>query len=285
MRQLVAVLGAGVVEADSAVVGADDLGLNRGDGVFDAARVAADAAGVRVHFLDEHLARFGRSHESMGMTPPDLDAWGALIDEAVAAWAAQEDVPAEAVLKLIATRGLEHAPAAPGASLLTITANAAAPCPPLRVITLTIGRASDAFADAPWLLGGVKSLSYAVNVAVGREARRRGVDDVLFTSSDGYCLEGPRSGLLALVDGVYVTTPVAGTGILDSVTVGAVREGLDRRGVVLAERLLTPTELVDAEAAWLLSAARGVCDIVSLNGTPLRTDAEASALLRELAGF
>ena len=37
--------------------------------------------------------------------------------------------------------------------------------------------------------------------------------------------------------------------------------------------------------AWLLSAGRGVCDIVALDGTPLRTDAEASALLRGLAGF
>lgn len=285
MRQLVAVLGGGVVAPDTAVVGADDLGINRGDGVFDAARVASDAGGVRVDLLDEHLARFVRSHGLMGMVPPDLDAWRALIDEAVAAWAAQDDVPAEAVLKLIATRGLEHEGSAPGASFLTITAADAAPCPPLRVITLTTGRAADAFADAPWLLGGVKSLSYGVNVAVGREARRRGVDDVLFVSSDGFCLEGPRSGLIALVDGVHITTPVAGTGILDSVTIGAVRRGLADRGVRLVERLLTPDELVDAEAAWLLSAGRGVCDIVSLNGRPLRTDAEASELLRELAGF
>ena len=131
----------------------------------------------------------------------------------------------------------------------------------------------------------MKSLSYAVNVAVAREARRRGVDDVLFTSADGYCLEGPRSGLLALVDGVYATTPVEGTGILDSVTIAAVRAALAARGTTVVDRLLTPADLVGAEAAWLLSAGRGVCDIVALDGTPLRTDAEASALLRGLAGF
>ena len=159
------------------------------------------------------------------------------------------------------------------------------PCPPLRLITLTTGRTADAFTDTPWLLGGVKSLSYAVNVAVAREARRRGVDDVLFTSADGFCLEGPRSGLLALVDGIHVTTPVDGTGILDSVTIAAVRAGLAEQGVSVVERLLTPADLLDADAAWLLSAGRGVCDIVSLDGRPLRTDAGASALLRGLAGF
>ena len=281
MRQLVAVLGRGVVDTHAPVVTADDLGINRGDGVFDAARVVADAAGTRVDLLEQHLARFARSHARMGMAAPDLDAWRALIDEAVAAW----DVPGEAVCKMIATRGLEHEPTAPGASFLTITAAEAAPCPPIRVITLTTGRASEAFADAPWLLGGVKTLSYGVNVAVAREAKRRGVDDVLFTSADGYCLEGPRSGLVVRFGEQFVTTPVAGTGILDSVTIAAVAEGLRERGIAFSERLVTPAELVASDGAWLLSAGRGVAEIVALNGSPVATDAEASALLRELAGF
>lgn len=281
MRQLVAVLGVGVVAPDTAVVGADDLGINRGDGVFDAARLVVDAAGPTLHFLDEHLARFARSHELMGMKAPDLAAWRALVDEAVAAWAA----PGEAIVKLIATRGQEHEPAEPGAAFLTITAADTDPCPPLRLITLGTGRASDAFTRAPWLLGGVKSLSYAVNVAVAREARRRAVDDVLFVSSDGYCLEGPRSGLVVAVGDGYVTTPLEGTGILDSITVGAVREGLLARGVRFEERLVTPAEVQASDGAWLLSAGRGVCDIVALNAVPLRRDESRSALLRELAGF
>lgn len=281
MRQLVAVLGVGVIPTDRPVVLADDLGINRGDGVFDAARVVVDATGTRADWLEEHLARFERSHQKMAMAAPDLDAWRELISAALDAW----DVPGEAILKLIATRGQEHEPTEPGANFLTLTASDAVPCPPLRLITLTTGRTADAFTDTPWLLGGVKSLSYAVNVAVAREARRRGVDDVLFTSADGFCLEGPRSGLLALVDGIHVTTPVDGTGILDSVTIGAVRAGLAEQGVSVVERLLTPADLLDADAAWLLSAGRGVCDIVSLDGRPLRADAEASALLRGLAGF
>lgn len=281
MRQLVAVLGVGVVEASTPVALADDLGINRGDGVFDAARVVSDAAGVRVELLEPHLARFVRSHQKMAMAEPDLDAWRSLIDEAVAAW----DSPGEAILKLIATRGQEHEPTAAGASFLTLTAAEGELCPPLRVITLTTGRSADAFAAAPWLLGGVKSLSYAVNVAVAREARRRGVDDVLFTSSDGYCLEGPRSGLVVRFGEEYVTTPVAGTGILDSVTIAAVAQGLAARGTTLSERLVTPAELIASDGAWLLSAGRGVCEVVALNNSPVRTDEAASALLRELAGF
>ncbi len=279
--QLVAVLGRGIVPAGEPVVRADDLGINRGDGVFDAARIVVDAAGVRVDHLAPHLARFARSHAAMAMAAPDLDAWRALIDEALAAW----DVPGAAILKVIATRGQETEASAPGASFLTITANDTPACRPLRVGLLPRGYASDAFTDAPWLLGGVKSLAYAINVAAAREAARRGEDDVLFVSSDGFCLEAPRSGFVVRFGDEYVTTPTAGTGILDSVTVDVVAEGLRARGVRFIERLLTPDEVRASDGAWLLSAGRGVCEITHLAGTPLRVDAEVSALLRGLAGF
>lgn len=280
-RQLVAVLGAGVVPTDTRVVTADDSALNRGDGVFDAARVVRDGDGVRVDFLAEHLARFARSHAKMGMREPDLDAWRALIATATAAW----DVPGEAMLKLISTRGAENDPDAPGAALLTITEISGVPCPPLRVVTRTTGRASDAFAGASWLLGGVKSLSYGVNMAAGREAARHGADDVLFVSSDGYCLEGPRSGFIVRFGDEYVTTPVGATGILDSVTVGVVGAGLRARGLTFSERLVTPAQVLASDGAWLLAAIRGVSPLTSLDGVEMATDAEASALLRHLGGW
>ena len=53
----------------------------------------------------------------------------------------------------------------------------------------------------PWLLAGAKTLSYAVNMAALRDAARRGAGDVIFVSSDGYMLEGPRSTVVIATDG------------------------------------------------------------------------------------
>ena len=45
--------------------------------------------------------------------------------------------------------------------------------------------------DAPWLLGGAKTLSYAVNMASQRWAQSIGAQDVLWVSADGFALEAP----------------------------------------------------------------------------------------------
>lgn len=282
MEQLVAVMGTGPVPTETTLLTADDLGLTRGDGCFDAARVVVDASGTRVDHLHQHLARFARSASALELPAPDLDAWEDLITEALAVW----KTPGEAVLKLVYTRGREHW-GGPPTQFLTITTapDASSARAGVTAITLSRGMASDAFAEAPWLLGGVKTLSYAINVAAKREAARRGVDEAIFVSTDGYLLEGPTAGLVIAADHRLWTTPSAGTGILRSITVEVLLDRAGAEGIGVHEALYCAGDLAGADGLWIVSAVRGVLPVVSLDGSPLPHDPELTAQLAHYAGF
>lgn len=277
-------LGRGVVDPDVGVLVGDDLGLTRGDGCFEATRLTvSDDGEVRIDHLGAHLERFVRSAQALDLPPIDLAAWHELIATSVAAWT----TPGEAILRVMITRGTEHAPAAPVTGVLTI-----APLDPaaragrqgLRVVTLDRGHTADAFAGKPWLLGGVKTLSYAINVAAGREARRHGADEALFVSSDGFALEAPRAALVWLRDGVLGTTPVDGTGILASITQAAAFTGAAAEGVGTETTLLRVAALDGVDGAWLLSSGRGVAPILQLDGRPLQRADDWTVRLRRWAG-
>ena len=197
------------------------------------------------------------------------------------------------MLKLLLTRGREWGDDHPTA-LVTITSRGPSPATPvgdggpprtITAVTLSRGHPSDAFADAPWLLGGVKTLSYVVNVAATREARRRGADDVIFTSTDGYALDGPTSGLLVARDGALVSTPTGDTGILESLTVAAVLAAARADGRATRYELVPVEHLFTADAVWLVSSGRGPALVTTLDGRALRTDPELAARVARYAGF
>lgn len=306
MTHLLAVMGRGVVPAADPIITAGDVGISRGDGCFDAMRVvgadvgaAGAAAGTdvgadmgpdveagmgadtttRVDHMAGHLARFERSAAALGLRI-DRAAWDDLIATALAAWTH----PGEATLKVVVTRGPE---ATPGVQTEFCTLTPADPGlladrAGMSVLTFNRGYASDLFVDVPWLLGGVKLLSYAINMAAQREARARGAREALFTSTDGFALEGPTSAIVWHADNGLWTTPTGSTGILDSVTVAALFAAAEADGMRTGSGLIRPADITQA---WMLSAVRGACPITTLDGRPLITDSELTARVAAWAGF
>lgn len=289
--QLVAVLGEGVLTQDRPFVHADDLGLTRGDGCFDATLVYAVQEGDpevrglgRVLHVERHIRRLARSAAALGIEAPSRPQWLDLLEEALA----HESAPsAESALKFVLSRGREEHPGGPLA-YLTITplsADALAARAGLDVVTLTRGQPSDAFADAPWLLGGVKTISYAVNMAAKREAVRRGADEALFVATDGFALEAPTAALIVRRGDQLLTTPTGPTGVLASITVETLYEAASADGFTCAHELLTLDEVRAADGAWLVSSVRGVAPIRHLDGVRLAEDPQVTAHLSRLAGF
>ncbi|MDQ2839349.1 MAG: aminodeoxychorismate lyase [Actinomycetota bacterium] len=284
--QVVGVLGLGPVDPELPVLHSDDLGLTRGDGCFEATRLVTDADGRhRIDHLSQHFDRFDHSCAGLDLPPIDRTGWQQLIEQLLAGW----QRPGEATLKLMLSRGRESRPAGPVTGIASLTAVSPEVLRQRRegisVITLSRGFASDAFENARWLLGGVKTLSYAVNVAGYREATRRGADDVIFTSSEPYLLEGPTSSLVWLSGNRLITTPLSGTGVLASITQRQLFAAAEQAGFQTDYQLGTAQDLHTASGAWLVSSVRGVARIRSLDGVDLDCRPELSQQLSELAGF
>jgi 4-amino-4-deoxychorismate lyase len=290
---VVGVLGRGIVAADEPVVRADDLGLTRGDGCFESCRVISDAAGVSVvERLDAHLERLRQSLDALGI-PGDVAACRELILAVAEHWTD----PGEAVVKLMVTRGVEGAgvggAGAQGAAVPTVVATVKPPSPDslrqrhegVRAVTLARGTDADTFTDAPWLLGGVKSLSYALNMAAQREAVRRGAEDALWVASDGTVLEAPTATVVWAVGNRLATTPTGATGILAGTTMAALFDGAAAAGAEVGVDTIRADDLTATDGIWLVSAVRGVAEVVELDGTARARQPERTARYNAYAGF
>jgi 4-amino-4-deoxychorismate lyase len=245
-----------------------DLAATRGDGIFEALGVTAG----KPHAIDAHLRRFASSAAKLDLPAPDLDAWRSAITAVIA----ELDEMPEALVKTVMTRGIEGDPEArptgwvygwPAADFSAARNNGIA------VVTLDRGYRHDVEQKSPWLLAGAKTLSYAVNRAVVREAARRGADDVIFVSSDGFVLEGPNSTVM-FRRGNTLLTPGTGLGILEGTTQGDLFDWAARLGMQTGFELLTPTDLAKADAIWLVSSGRQAAPIRVLDGVPRKIDHE-----------
>jgi 4-amino-4-deoxychorismate lyase len=134
---------------------------------------------------------------------------------------------------------------------------------------------------APWLLSGAKTLSYAVNMAALRYAAERGAGDVIFISSDGYVLEGPRSTVvIATSDGLL--TPPPTLPILHGTTQQALFTVATEKGYQCDYRPLRPGDLLAAQGIWLVSSITLAARVHTLDGQPLPEPSPQAAEFAEL---
>jgi len=273
MRLLsVAVAGRGLVPPGEPVLVADDEALLRGRAAFETLRVY----GGRPFRLDEHLKRMEASAARLGIGWPG--GFDELAEQAVAA----ADEP-DAVLRLYLTPGREGS--GPPVSLALVSA-LPGDLEQRRARGIDLISLLGVRAEAPWLLGGVKSTSYAVNMAAEAEARRRGADDALFVRDDGIALEGPVTNVWWR-RGRTLSTPALDLGILAGVTRAVLIEAAPSAGYGVDEGHFTLDDLLQAEEVFTSSSVREVMPVVSVDGARFERGPAASALqqaLRELAG-
>ena len=255
-----------VIPADAPALRATVLAATRGDGIFETAAIRNG----RVQAGDAHLARFARSAAMLDLPAPDPDTYTAAIEHGISLL----DDASDAAVKYVLTRGDEEDPAVGPIGWAHVHASEDFTVPRrdgVRVALLSRGYALDVTATAPWLLQGAKTLSYAVNRAALREAARRGADDVIFTTTDGYVLEGPTSSLVARLGDTLVTTPPE-AGVLPGTTQQGMFAHAAGIGLATEFREIRVDELAIAGALWLTSSVRLAAPVRAVDGAARQVD-------------
>lgn len=110
---------------------------------------------------------------------------------------------------------------------------------------------------------GLKTTNYMVNRLAETEGRKRGLDEVIFTLEDGTALEGARTTLFAIKNGVLLTTPLT-LPILPGVTRAVVLQ-LARSSEIPVEE--APFALIDVptmDEAFLTGSVSGIRPVARL---------------------
>ena len=252
-----------------------DLALVRGEAVFEALRVYRG----RPFRLGAHLDRLAASAEAI-----DLPLPGGLEELATRAVAAAGD--GDAVLRLICTKGREGSGEPQGGAPVDRDGSgeggpaAFAICTDvpasfeaerrrgLRLVLLTTAADPLLRAASPWLLAGVKTISYAVNMAAQRAARAGGADDAVLVGLGGELLEAPTANIWWRT-GHTLHTPSLDLGILAGITRTVLRELAPGLGLKVLEGVFGAEDLAAADEAFLSSSTRELMPVIEVDGAPI----------------
>lgn len=256
---------------DAPLLHADDLAAVRGDGVFETLLVRDG----RACLIEPHLQRLTQSAALTDLPAPDLPRWRSAIEAATRQWCA--DNAEEGAMRLIYSRGREGGSAPTAYVMVNAVPDrvTAVRRGGLAAITLDRGLPATGVDAMPWLLAGAKTLSYAVNMAALRHAARQGAGDVIFVSTDGYILEGPRSTVVIATapetpeDHPLLLTPPPWYPILRGTTQQALFEVARDKGYDCDYRALRVADLVAAQGVWLISSMTLAARVHTLDGRAL----------------
>lgn len=278
---VVVTLDGAIHRPGTALLHADDLAAVRGDGVFETLLVRDGGACL----VESHLQRLTQSAGMLDLPVPDLPGWRRAIDVATRQWVAGTGKEGqEGALRLIYGRGGEGG--SPPTAYVMVTAVpervAVVRRDGVSAITLSRGLPANGTDAMPWLLASAKTLSYAVNMAALRHAARQGAGDVIFVSTDGYVLEGPRSTVVIATDpepadgNPCLLTPPPWYPILRGTTQQALFEVARAKGYDCDYRALRVADLHAAQGIWLVSGMTLAARVHTLDGRRLPRSAMAA---------
>lgn len=260
-----------VVPAADARISVFDRGLLYGDGLFETMRVE----GGRVHLRERHLRRLRQSAAALEIAMPDDEEVRTALRRTTEANHCDR-----CILRLTLTRGMTRG--GPGSdtesSTLMVT---------LRPLLQALDQQSVARLvtlqqphQTPETPTRIKSLSYLGYVLAAREVARRGADEGVMLTREGFVAEGSISTIFVVHDRVLMTAPIE-LGVLPGIARGRVLELARALGYETIEHSFTIDELRGAGECFFTNAARGVVPVGSIDETDFAASRPMTTALRD----
>lgn len=123
---------------------------------------------------------------------------------------------------------------------------------------------------------------YINGILATSEAKVRGFDEALMLDMNGYVAQAPSTNLFLEKDGELFTPPRGH--ILPGITRATVMNICKELDIPVTEKLIKPTELEEADSAFLCSTGAEIAGVESIDAKPFKKDWEDSlgALIQEV---
>jgi branched-chain amino acid aminotransferase len=271
-----------IARQEEATVSVLDHGFLYGEGIYETMRTYD-----RQPFLfDRHMARLRRSAQLMALDVPYSDA--DLARHVSDTMAAHEALADEAYIRVLITRGvgeLSYSLTACPAPTLVVIVKPFEP-PPDRTFTDGIALALvSVHRNHPQALNPmIKSNNLLNNALAMQEAYRRGADEALMQNHAGELAECSQSNVFLVKRGAALTPPLS-AGLLPGITRELVLELMQQHGIAGGEARLTPTDLADADEAFITGTTREITPVVAVDGRPIGSGRPGAVTRQLLAHF
>ncbi|WP_040207586.1 D-amino-acid transaminase [Neobacillus jeddahensis] len=259
-----AILNGSIINRSEAKVDIEDRGYQFGDGVYEVIRVYNG----KLFTENEHLARFGKSSESIDISLPySVTELANLLEELVL----KNDLQM-GIVYMQMTRGAaprNHAYPAKGITPTLVAYTKEFPRP---VDSLQTGVKTILLDDIRWLRCDIKSLNLLGNLLAKQKAAEQACYEAIQHRSETVT-EGSSSNIFIVKNGVVITHP-SDPFILKGITKDVIIQQCLASTIQVEERPFSIEELQQADEVFLSSTTSEVMPIVEIdrnrvkNGTP-----------------
>jgi branched-chain amino acid aminotransferase len=283
-------LDGGLVPWDEATVHVLSHSLQRGSLIFDYTSVHATPRGPAIFRLREHVERFLRSAELVGLPLRyDRKAIEAAIVEAVRANPGATAVKVSAYLASVEVDvvplddrvSLAVAAYDPGADIVAHKSRKPRVSPMLRLWIEKDRRSRRGDILSPH---AKVAANYASPMGAKWAAQRAGYDEILLVDEEGFVAEGPTTNLFFVEDDGTLCTPPEEK-VLLGVTRRSIIEIAKHDGISVRVSSVRPERLLDAAEVFLTGTTAGVWPVGSIDGRTIGDGAAGPVSQRLRARF